>query len=311
MIEETAGMNGAQGNGKNTPAFWAGGGFDKAIATAEKYETKTETPEGEVPYVVTHGGKVVLNDAVVRGKVYATGGEFKGDISIDAPNVDGSVTINDNGFTYYGTKANGETYIKAAMGVGNDCSGASGAFYAPNANPRCSPAAILAVGDESHRAGAFDGDVSISGTLYTRGGEIVADKIANPHGNLQIEVNEIGSISIPYGTIRGLRPASRVVSSTGSSSYPTQLTEYDHSILVRASGKTYIKLPNEPLDGQEYIIETMGVDIELMSPAPNMYSHKENNSSPKNSFLITARGVFRMKYYGDANMWTFCWIDTY
>ena len=311
MIEETAGMNGAQGNGKNTPAFWAGGGFDKAIATAEKYETKTETPEGEVPYVVTHGGKVVLNDAVVRGKVYATGGEFKGDISVDAPNADGSVTINDNGFTYYGTKTNGETYIKAAMGVGNDCSGASGAFYAPNAIPRCSPAAILAIGDDSHRAGVFEGDVSISGTLDTRNGEIVADKIANPYDNLEIAVNEEGSISIPYGTIRGLRPSSRVVSSTGSFSSPIQLTEYDHSILVRTSSTTYIKLPDVPQDGQEYIIETMGPDIYLASSVNNVYSHEQNDTTLKNSLSITARGVFRMKYYGDANMWTFCWIDTY
>ena len=78
MIEETAGMNGAQGLGKDTPAFWAGGDFDKAVTTAQKYKTDTETPEGEVPYVVTHGGKVVLNDAVVRGKVYAEEGVFSG-----------------------------------------------------------------------------------------------------------------------------------------------------------------------------------------------------------------------------------------
>lgn len=83
MIEETAGMNGAQGLGKDTPAFWAGGDFDKAIATAQKYKTDTETPEGEAPYVVTHGGKVVLNDAVVRGKVYAEDGVFNGDIYAD------------------------------------------------------------------------------------------------------------------------------------------------------------------------------------------------------------------------------------
>lgn len=78
MIEETAGMNGAQGLGKDTPAFWAGGSFDTALSTALKHVSHTQTPEGEVSYVVTHGGKVVLNDAIVRGSIYADDGVFSG-----------------------------------------------------------------------------------------------------------------------------------------------------------------------------------------------------------------------------------------
>lgn len=76
-FRETGGMSGYFVDG-NSPAFWAGGNFDTAAITAAKYETNTTTPEGEVPYVVTHGGKVVLNDAVVRGKVYAEEGVFSG-----------------------------------------------------------------------------------------------------------------------------------------------------------------------------------------------------------------------------------------
>ena len=82
MIEETAGMSGKYA-APDSPAFWAGGDIDTAIATAAKYQTSTETPEGEISYVVTHGGKVVLNDAIVRGKVYASGGKLGENTTIE------------------------------------------------------------------------------------------------------------------------------------------------------------------------------------------------------------------------------------
>jgi hypothetical protein len=74
-FRETGGTSGYYVDG-NSPAFWAGGDFAKAVSTAAKYETDTTTPEGEIPYVVTHGGKVVLNDSIIRGKVYASGGKI-------------------------------------------------------------------------------------------------------------------------------------------------------------------------------------------------------------------------------------------
>ena len=80
LFVEKGGMNGAYIN-DNSPAFWAGGNFDSAIGTAQKYPTNANTPEGEIPFVVTHGGKVILNDAKVRGEVNAASGSF-GDLKI-------------------------------------------------------------------------------------------------------------------------------------------------------------------------------------------------------------------------------------
>lgn len=86
MIAETGGINGKIFDEKSV-AFWAGGDFDSAEATSRKYEdTENETPEGEIPFVVTHSGKVILNDAVVRGTVYAKSGVFSGFIK-KAPTV--------------------------------------------------------------------------------------------------------------------------------------------------------------------------------------------------------------------------------
>jgi hypothetical protein len=305
MKKETAGMNGTY-NEDNDVAFWAGGTLEQAMNAIN------ENGENESNFSVSHGGKVVMNEAVVRGKVYAEEGEFKGEINIDATNVDGRVTINDNGLTYYGTNSEGEEYVKAALGIGNECSGASGAFYAPNAMKVCSSAAVLAIGDDDHRAGVFNGDVSINGKLDVRIGEIFVNKIGDPRGNLEISVGEESNISIEQGTVRGLRTSARVVTSAGTASSPNVLTQYDYSILVKVSTTTtYLKLPDTPQNGQEYVIETIGADIALQSSKNNIYIHEENNSFHVNSYTITSRGVFRVKYYADARMWTLCYIDSY
>lgn len=79
-FRETGGISGYFTDG-NSPYAWAGGDFNLAVGTASKYSTTTATPEGEIPYVVTHGGRVILNDAVVRGKVYAFDGVFSGEVN--------------------------------------------------------------------------------------------------------------------------------------------------------------------------------------------------------------------------------------
>lgn len=85
MIKETGGVSGKY-DSQNSVAFWAGGEFDKALATANKHgETSTTTPEGEASFVVTHGGKAVMNDAIVRGEIHANSGSI-GDLNINTDN---------------------------------------------------------------------------------------------------------------------------------------------------------------------------------------------------------------------------------
>ena len=73
MTQETAGMNGTYHN-DNDVAFWAGGTDAQAIKAI------AETGEDEANFAVSHGGKLVANQAVIRGKIYAEDGEFKGRI---------------------------------------------------------------------------------------------------------------------------------------------------------------------------------------------------------------------------------------
>ena len=79
MIEETGGMQGTY-NVPNDPFLWGGGSLDKAIETIKKYKDNPsyQPTEEELKqmanFVVTHGGRAILNEAVVRGIFYAQEG---------------------------------------------------------------------------------------------------------------------------------------------------------------------------------------------------------------------------------------------
>lgn len=83
MREVTAGISGTYNDGDDV-SFFSGGNLEKAIRTVMKYK---DDP-GYVPsedelkmmanFVVTHGGRAILNDVVLRGYIYALGGLFRG-----------------------------------------------------------------------------------------------------------------------------------------------------------------------------------------------------------------------------------------
>ena len=85
MIQETGGMSGTYNSG-NSPFLWGGGTMEQAFYTIGKYAQDPSyqaTPQ-EISqmanFVVTHGGRAILNDIVLRGYVYALGGYFRGSL---------------------------------------------------------------------------------------------------------------------------------------------------------------------------------------------------------------------------------------
>ena len=86
--QNTGGMSGLYTDG-NSPFLWGGGTFEQAIETIMYYASRRpehyydEEPEGHVNFAVTHGGRAILNDMIVRGWIYAIGGVFK---NIHSPN---------------------------------------------------------------------------------------------------------------------------------------------------------------------------------------------------------------------------------
>ena len=83
MTSITAGLSGTY-NTDNDPAFFAGGDMTKAISAVAaymdnpNYEPTEEELRNMANVVITHGGRAILNDIILRGYVHALGGIFKG-----------------------------------------------------------------------------------------------------------------------------------------------------------------------------------------------------------------------------------------
>ena len=75
MSEVTAGMSGVYNDGSDV-AFWAGGTLEQAIRAVSNPTLTT----GVANSVITHGGLAILNNAYVRGTVYANDGIFRGTV---------------------------------------------------------------------------------------------------------------------------------------------------------------------------------------------------------------------------------------
>ncbi len=107
MKQVTAGVSGTYSN-NNDVAFWAGGSFEQAIRTVmtyqdnPQYQPSIDELKNLSNSVITHGGRAILNDVILRGYVYALGGVFKGKVEI----ANGKILLDDDGS---GKLANGNT----------------------------------------------------------------------------------------------------------------------------------------------------------------------------------------------------------
>lgn len=98
LQKETGGMSGIY-NSEDSPFIWGGGDMRRAIYTIQRYkgnETATiseeEVREKMANFVVTHGGRLILQDVIARGYIYAEGGVMK---SVKSPN--GNFEIDEQG----------------------------------------------------------------------------------------------------------------------------------------------------------------------------------------------------------------------
>lgn len=85
MLNVTSGLSGIWNN-NNDVAFWAGGTLEQAIHTVMYYlSNPTREPSEEelkkmARAVITHGGRSILQDIILRGYIYAEGGVFRGKV---------------------------------------------------------------------------------------------------------------------------------------------------------------------------------------------------------------------------------------
>lgn len=98
MQKVTAGISGIY-NDDDDVYTWGGGTFEQAIRTvmAFKNNPKYQPTEQELALmanaVITHGGRAILNDVILRGYIYALGGVFQGKVEIAG----GKILLDDDG----------------------------------------------------------------------------------------------------------------------------------------------------------------------------------------------------------------------
>ena len=92
MVQETGGMQGTWSS-DNSPFLWGGGTHEQAINTISYFannpsaEVSDEQLANMVKFVVTHGGRAILNDIILRGYIYAKGGVFNGRLQLPFVNI--------------------------------------------------------------------------------------------------------------------------------------------------------------------------------------------------------------------------------
>ena len=124
----TAGISGIY-NDDDDVFTWGGGTMEQAIYTVMKYKENPQyVPTEEellnmAKVVITHGGRAILNDVIVRGYIYALGGLFKGKVEIASGkillNEDGSGQLA-NGSVKWDAEGNVRVYGKYESSVGGD-----------------------------------------------------------------------------------------------------------------------------------------------------------------------------------------------
>lgn len=106
------------------------------------------------------------------------------------------------------------------------------------------------------------------------------------------------------GMFAGLRPKTRVITTSGAADARDELSELDFSVLAYlSSGTCYLKLPNTPQDGQEYHIESHGASLNLMASNPTWVSKSKSVVYAGTPFTYDGSGILRLKYYKHINQW--------
>lgn len=178
MTEVTGGLSGVYNDG-NDVAFWAGGTLAEAIKAVSDPSLTT----GVANAVITHGGLAILNNAYIRGTVYANDGIFRGTVYASGGEFNGIFRTGLDGFrveiqnsSYYNFNIYDERNRAAIrMGIENGVgfseirlNGYSGSSTSPNTVTRLSTAGLsYTSGSESFFLGinATDNHLRITASL--------------------------------------------------------------------------------------------------------------------------------------------------
>ena len=191
--------------------------------------------------VITHGGRAILNDAIFRGIVYASDGNFNGEINSTSGNI-GGFTIGDDWL---------EAQMKDNSGIirsTNHLSAASAQLSSSQFINGVQTSAIRSLYPSS-TANSFSADtVVVKGDTQGKNDPLYAyyADVTNAKNNY--------AFFAEHGAFGGLKPKTIIVGSSpeSSTSYDLSNAQYAYNIYINTDKNYTLILPSEPEVGETH-----------------------------------------------------------
>lgn len=289
----TAGISGIS-NDKNDVAFWGGGTYAQASAAVQKYaDNPSYIPTEEelasmAKIVITHGGRAILNDAIFRGIVYASGGNFNGEINSTSGNI--------GGFTIGGDWLEAQMKDNSgALRSTNNLSAASAQLSSHQFINGVQTSAIRSL-YPSVTANSFSADtVKVKGDTQGKNDPLYAyyADVTNAKNNY--------AFFAEHGAFGGLKPKTIVVGSSpeSSSSYDLSNAQYAYNIYINTSNNYTLTLPSEPEEGETHrvIKHTKSGELTVKvgntaTQSINKFGHAASNTAIFNKGQVMAEYIY-------------------
>ena len=320
--DNTAGISGIYNDNADV-AFWSGGSFSQAISAVMKYlSDPTYQPTEEelasmANFVVTHGGRAILNDAIVRGTIYAKDGEFTGKVIATEGQFTGTINANGGEIGKLKITVNPQTKATTLSSATEYCnigfmevtSITDGNFYACSAYNDTEGVCNSLYETNIDGAGLYfrrpHKQASLETYLDDENWKRGSADIFIEHGN-SFDGSET-AFRVNSGLFEGLRPSIYIADSD------VLLSEYDHTIIVETSGIT-LYLPENPKVGQRYeIFKPYSNSVKINSQGVQVYSsgsYGGNNGYGTNVTTIGGSAFVRAVYIYTGSYW-FRTIENY
>ena len=317
MAEVTAGVSGNYEDDHDV-AFWAGGDYNSAIKAATDYlvnhDKGTWQPtDAEIAamakLVLTHGGTAILNDAIVRGNIYADNGRFRGIVEA-LSGVFNNVDVQSGKIAEFDINGNSLGIKEEVGGNGMSLYNKYISFYENNTQENTE---LLA------RIGAYEG---LDTYQHVAEFENKSTNILDSMGGTGFGVcSDVSGYTNSYafaskkGVFAGFRPHVAILGSSNDS--PLQLGKYHHTILAWYGGT--IVLDGTPENGQEYEIICPNTSVEegrvhIIKNDDNENIYLMHDGIKRSGFSVHELGgtrqVVKLVYFDKDKTW-FCWHHTY
>lgn len=278
MVRETGGMSGYAAT-RNSPFIWGGGDMLQAFYTIGKYiydpgyMATDEELKKMCSFVLTHGGRAILNDIILHGYIYAKGGVLQ---SVRSPN--GNFSIDEQG----------NAKFKGDSEFGGKMAGVSGSFKRLNC-----------VDEKGNIVGSIafgsDGKMWFDGDMYSQG-----------YNNKEDRSNRFYTSDVWCRGMLGHRSRTMAMVQEDLMQVFTRGTDKDPVLCVleqetNASGNTYYKIPLYS-PGNKDDTSGMPIDVILFNNTSDYYYSFEGMGNGKEWRVINGND-YQTIHFCDIGGW--------